>query len=317
MVSRMDGGEGDVVERATLLADGYTDKQLRVLRRTGELSPVRPGAYLKIGPGEVDLEVGSAARHRATVLAAARRLAPGSVISHISAAVLHDLPLWLPSGHQPTDRVQVTRDRRTGARRSPYLDLHSAALHPDDVVGMDGLLVTSVARTVVDLARSLPFERALIPADAALHQHRTTPAELALAIERGAHRPGNAAARRLVAFADAGAESPGESRSRVAIAQAGLPAPRLQYDLRVERRSWRVDFWWEQARVVGEFDGRSKYGRALAPGGDPGEAVFAEKRREDALRAAGCSVIRWTWADLADFAPIAKRLRQALTATSP
>jgi hypothetical protein len=313
----MDGNAGEVVERTGLLADGYTDKELRSLRRSGGLSPVRPGAYIRTGPGEVDLHAGSTARHRATVLAACRRLAPGSVISHLSAAVLHGLPLWLPPGHRPADRVQATRDRRTGARRSPYLDLHSAALHPDEVVAVDGVLLTSVARTVADLARSLPFERALVPADAALHQRRTTRAELALAVERGAHRPGNTAARRLLAFADGAAESPGESRSRVAIARAGLPAPRLQHELSVDGRSWRVDFWWERARVVGEFDGRVKYGRSLAPGGDAGEAVFAEKRREDALRAAGCSVVRWTWGDLANFAPIAHRLRRALGTASP
>jgi hypothetical protein len=309
----MDGGPGDVVERASMLADGFSDKELRSMRRKGVLSPVRPGAYLRIGEGEVDPEPGSTARHRATVLAAARRLAPGSVVSHLSAAVLHDLPLWLSSDRRPAERVQVNRDRRTGARRSPYLDQHSAALHPDEVVGMDGILVTSVARTVVDLARSLPLERALVTADAALRDRRTTPAELALAVERGAHRPGNAAARRAIAFADGSAESPGESRSRVAIARAGLPAPRLQHELRVEKRGWRVDFWWEQAGVIGEFDGRVKYGRTLAPGGDPGEAVFAEKRREDALRAAGFSVVRWTWADLTDFAPTAQRIRRLLT----
>jgi hypothetical protein len=313
----MDGGRAEVVERAELLASGYTDEELRLLRRTGVLSPVRPGAYIKVEPAGGDPDIGSPARQRATLLATARRLAPDAVISHLSAATLHGLPLWLPLGQQPTDRLQVSRDRRTGARRSPYVDLHSAALPQEEVVCMDGLLVTSVARTIADLARSLPFEQALVPADAALHRHRTTRAELDRAIERGAHRPGNTAARRLVAFADAGAESPGESRSRLAIQRAGLPAPRLQHELRLDQRTWRVDFWWDRAGLVGEFDGRVKYGRALAPDADPGEAVFAEKRREDALRAAGFSVVRWTWSDLSDFAPTAQRLRQALTPRRP
>jgi hypothetical protein len=308
----MDGGRVEVVERAELLASGYSEVELRLLRRTGELSPVRPGAYIRVGPGGEDPDSGSPARHRAALFAAARRLAPDAVISHASAAMLHGLPLWSPPGHQPTDRIQITRDRRSGARRSPYVDVHSAALPEEEVVCVEGFMVTSVARTVADLARSLPFEQALVPADAALHHHRTTRADLELAIERGAHRPGNTAARRLVAFADAGAESPGESRSRLAIHRAGLPAPSLQHELRVGGRSWRVDFWWERAGLVGEFDGRTKYGRTLVPGADPGEVVFAEKRREDALRAAGFSVVRWIWADLTDFGPTAARLRQAL-----
>jgi hypothetical protein len=57
---------------------------------------------------------------------------------------------------------------------------------------------------------------------------------------------------------------------------------------------------------------RGAYGRFLKPGEEPGDAVFAEKRREDALRAEGLMVVRWTWADLSAFAPVAARLRTAL-----
>lgn len=62
---------------------------------------------------------------------------------------------------------------------------------------------------------------------------------------------------------------------------------------------------------MGEFDGRIKYGRLLRPGQDPGEAVFAEKVREDALRDEDLGVVRWLWTDLANFAPVADRLRRA------
>ena len=44
----------------------------------------------------------------------------------------------------------------------------------------------------------------------------------------------------------------------------------------------------------------------------PGDVVFREKRREDALRAAGMAVVRWTWEELTNFDPIAARLRRAL-----
>ncbi|GAA4698289.1 hypothetical protein GCM10023215_40850 [Pseudonocardia yuanmonensis] len=64
--------------------------------------------------------------------------------------------------------------------------------------------------------------------------------------------------------------------------------------------------------MVGEFDGRVKYGRLLPPGQEPGDAVFAEKIREDAIRAAGWTVLRWTWGELRDFGPVAARLRRAL-----
>ena len=59
-----------------------------------------------------------------------------------------------------------------------------------------------------------------------------------------ARRPNNAAARRVVAFADGAAESPGESDSRVAIRRAGLPVPVLQHAV----IGTRTDFWWEEFR---------------------------------------------------------------------
>ncbi|WP_214407062.1 type IV toxin-antitoxin system AbiEi family antitoxin domain-containing protein [Pseudonocardia lacus] len=318
-----DVGDGLVARglwwRSELLAVGMSDDELRRLRRTGAVARVRPGAYVVAGPEELRAAEEGAARHRLAVLAAVPRLAPGAVISHVSAAVMHGLPIWFGPHHPfDVDRVRATRDRRSGARRSTYLDLHAAALEPDEVVAVDGVPVTSIARTVADLARTLPLESALVPADAALHRHLVTRAELDRAVELGGHRRGNTAARRLVAFADGGAESPGESRSRLALHRAGLPAPVSQHEVRTpDGRLRRVDFWWECGvvgeGVVGEFDGRVKYGRLLRPGQEPGEAVFAEKLREDALRAAGLAVVRWTWADLADFTPVAARIRAALS----
>jgi len=75
----------------------------------------------------------------------------------------------------------------------------------------------------------------------------------------------------------------------------------------------RGDFGWEEQQVVGEFDGRVKYGRCLRPGQDPGDAVFEEKQREDAFRAEGWGVVRWTWGDLEVPAVVGARVRRALS----
>jgi hypothetical protein len=69
-----------------------------------------------------------------------------------------------------------------------------------------------------------------------------------------------------------------------------------------------VDFGWPEKRTIGEFDGKEKYGRLLRPGRSPADAVYAEKLREDALRAEGLSMVRWGWDALPDFGPTAARL---------
>jgi hypothetical protein len=115
----------------------------------------------------------------------------------------------------------------------------------------------------------------------------------------------------VVEFADGLSESVGESRSRVAIQRAGLPSPVLQWDVTDDRGRWlaRTDFGWPRLRTVGEFDGQAKYGRLRRPGQSVADAVLAEKRREDAIRATGLAVVRWAWPDLADFAETADTLR--------
>lgn len=98
------------------------------------------------------------------------------------------------------------------------------------VVG--GVAVTSLARTLVDLARQVPFEQAVVTADGALYRHLVDRMSLDQALDRRPRRPGLPGARRAPAFADARTLDPGESRSRVAIARAGLPVPVLQWMVR-------------------------------------------------------------------------------------
>jgi hypothetical protein len=294
-----------IVRRRELLGAGFAADEVRQRVRAGELVPVRRGAYARGALPSVPEEL-----HLLRVRAALPDLAPEVVVSHVSAAVLLGLPTWGIA----LDRVHATRARRSGARRGRCLHLHAAPLEPGDVVEIEGIPVTSPARTVVDLARSVPFEQAVAVADRALQAGLVDPAGLADAVAGSTGRPGTPQARRVVAFADGRSESVGESRSRVAIAVAGLPVPVLQWDVASADGVWlgRADFGWPGRATVGEFDGRVKYGRLLRPGEQPGDAVFAEKRREDALRDAGLRVVRWTWPDLAAFAPVADRLRRAL-----
>jgi predicted transcriptional regulator of viral defense system len=292
--------------RSQLLTAGFSDDEVRRFVREGRLSPLRRGVYVQ-GPLPDD----ALARHMLQVKAALRGLADDAVVSHVSAAVLHGLRIWAV----PLNRVHVTRPRRNGGRCGTFVHVHTAPLDPAEVVVVGGLPVTSLARTVADLARSVPFEQAVVLADAAMFYRRADRidrTELAEALERAPRWPGSPAARRVMAFANGLSESVGESRSRAAIAAAGLPPPVLQWEVNAAGTGafiGRVDFGWPELRTVGEFDGLVKFGRTLQPDQDPVEVLVAEKRREDALRAEDLGVVRWLWSDLPRFAPVAARLR--------
>jgi hypothetical protein len=90
------------------------------------------------------------------------------------------------------------------------------------------------------------------------------------------------------------------------MADHGLPVPRLQVEIWDEtgRLIGRVDFLLPGDLIV-EFDGAVKYG-------DSGDAVLAEKWREDRLRERGYRVVRVGWADLDRPALTAGRLRRAM-----
>lgn len=303
---------GVPVLRRELAAAGVTDDELARARRQGLLQRVRRGAYCsaETDPDRVPDRV---ALHRLAARVAVRTVSGEAVVSHASAAALHGIGLW----GVPLDRVEMTRARRSGARTGRELRLHAAPLDPDEITSVDGIAVTTVARTIADLARSVPFVPAVAVADAAMFGKLASADELADAVARAAGRPGSPAARRVLAAADGRADGPGETRSRLLMRRLGLPGPDLQHpvcDRAGHVLGW-VDFWWDRERVAGEFDGRSKYGRLLRPGQDPGDVVFAEKVREDAIRAEDVAVVRWIWRDLAtpaSFAATADRLARAL-----
>jgi hypothetical protein len=297
----------DLLLRPALLAQGHTDKELLRLRRSGELATVRRGAYLRSGDERLDRPED---RHALLIDSTLPRLAPGAVLSHVSAAIDHGLSVW----DVPLDRVHVSRDGRSGGRLSGKLHLHVRPLEPEDVVERDGRLVTSAELTLVDIACTQPFEQAVAIIDQALRKNLCTREQVAVALARAAGRPGVSRAHRALRFGDGRADGIGESRSRCALEAAGLPTPELQWEVRSAAGDFlgRVDFAWPELGVVGEFDGRVKYSRYLKPGQSASDAVIAEKLREDRIRSTGLWVVRWTWADLARFGPIADELRARL-----
>jgi hypothetical protein len=282
---------------------GYSDDELARLARSGTWSRLRRGAYVE-GPPPSD----PIARHRLLVAATTAGLRRPAVVSHQSAAVLLGLPLW----GVRLDRVHVTRSPPAAQDRSRVLHCHVAGLRSDELVVVDGLTVTGPVRTLLDMARSLPFEVAVVALDGALHRRPALAGEVRAALGALIGVPGGRGAARAVAFADGRSESVGESRSRVLLSGHGVAPSDIQHRVVVDGfEIARTDFVWEDDGLVGEFDGRMKYGRLLRPGQKPEDAVVEEKRREDAIREAGWGVVRWMWTDLQRPGLLADRVRRA------
>lgn len=292
----------DVHRRPDLLDQGYSLKEVRRLRAGGGLGAIRRGAYVHGSLPPEALE-----QHVLRVRAATEFLSSQAVISHVSAAVVHGLPIW----RLPLDHVDATRPGRCrGGRRGHLVHVRTNTLDPAEVVEVGGIPVTSVERTIVDMARAFPFMQAVVVADGAFKREETD-RERAWALLAAMKRwPGVPSARRVLEFADGRSGGVGESRSRVLMAAAGLPTPELQWP--VPGTPYETDFAWPDRRTVAEFDGRVKYGRLLRPGQDPGDAVFEEKLREDVIRDRDLGMVRWTWPELDAFAPVAQRLRLRL-----
>lgn len=295
-----------------LLASGISGRRIRNDVNSGVLVRIRPGVFV-IGAAwtEAKPETRIIARARALQLTSRDR----PVLSHETAAARHGLPLY-----RAGDRVHVIASvERPGAAWGVVR--HRGELG-DDIVEIDGMLCTSLARTVADTARTMAFDQAVTIADAAMRtlcverpgeydvagaaEFRATAREIA---RRSAH--GITRADRALDFADGRAQLPGESISRIRLRQLGFR--RIALQVRVDApdgSDYFVDFGLEEARSLGEFDGSIKYvdGRML-DGRTTAEAFDTEKQREDWIRGVtGRIVVRWGWPHIASARTLGSRL---------
>jgi hypothetical protein len=279
-----------IVSRASALDAGIPERRITEAVRSGELQVVGRGQYL---PGVVLSESAqpTALLYRKRCIAAAT--GPGRlVLSHDSAAAVHGLELLYPD----TVHVHLTNGLSGGGYTRARRIVHPGILSDDEVVEIDGVLVTSLERTVVDVAlASSRFAQSLTVLDGGL-AHGLTDDSLQGAFSTPSR--GVSLARRALRFADGRSESPGESWSRAQMIEDDLRLPDLQveYQLRSGRTA-RCDFGVRDV-FVAEFDGLVKYRRDMRDGEDPEDVVIREKIREDELRDLGLDVARWIWSDL-------------------
>lgn len=250
----------------------------------GVLVRVSRGAYIE---SSTWASLDAAGRFRMMARSVAATAVEPVILCRAAAAVVWGLP-WL--GRWPA-WIDVLEPRDSSLRSSRTMRRHRE--HVGEIDVLDGLSVTSLARTAVDVARESDFARAVVVADAVRARGVELDDEVALV----PLRHGSARAKAVSEFADARSGSPGESVSRVTMRVLGLPAPVLQHGFpRPDGGSWFADFWWPDAGIIGEFDGDVKY---LDPLFDRDrsarEILLEEKRREDALRRVSRGFARWDW----------------------
>jgi very-short-patch-repair endonuclease len=291
-LAELAGRQWGVVSLAQLQALGLGARAVQQRAAAGRLHRVYRGVYA-VGHRVLRVE----GRRLAAVLACG----PGAVLSHSSAAAHWGLL------HTAAARVDVTAPRgRHGARG---IRLHrSRALDARDTTTHDGIPITTVARTLLDLAATTQphrLERALAQADhLRVYDHRAITDVIDTA---NGHR-GTVALARATAREPKLTKSDWEVRMLKLVREAELPEPLVNHPLDAPDYGYcELDFFWPAHNLIVETDGWETHGT---------RAAFDRDRAKDAaLTAAGQRVLRFTWR--AEDATILRRLRAMLPSYSP
>lgn len=287
---------------------GVPPHLVRSLTASGDLVRMRQGVYAtRVAVQWAGTD--ATRRHVLRVLAVRATVGHHAVASYYSAAVLHHLDL-LNSPPDGTVTLTLPLDKPWNRARLAGVVFHAADLPAEHLTRLYDLPVTTAARAVVDLARTLPFTDAVVAADSALREEKATKPELGKVLDFCTRWPGVKQARRVVEFADERAESPLESVARVIFDQSGLDSPELQATAFTPSDAYRVDFLWRAHKVIAEADGLGKYS-------DRGDAV-KQLERDRRLRDAGFRVVHFTWKELLGTPELVlRRIRAAIAAPTP
>ncbi|MGV9825804.1 hypothetical protein [Gordonia sp. NPDC003429] len=306
-----------LILRREAIRTGSTDADIRYALRTNAIERIHWGSYIStVAPEGQDSYAAREAKYRDKVVAAVRTGGSRRYPSHQSAAALLQVPLLQP------DRSTAHFISEKSGRTSPGLVIHQTAVDPEHLTEYQGIVVTSIARTVCDVARDGSIRQAICALNSGLFEsrRRDLPISLEPVIDalKGTH--GIETLRTAHVHSTDLCESIGESLSCCILLEDGsIPFPDLQVAVKVDGGDVkRCDTGWRdsdgQLRVVGEFDGRFKYHRAAPASGHrlPEDVIYAEKLREDAIRDCDIIVVRWTWQELMTPAVVIRKIRSAL-----
>jgi hypothetical protein len=256
-----------VVGREELRAAGITAAQVKGRVRAGSLLPLHRGVY-GVGYRAASLE--------ARYLAAVKAVGDEALLAGRAAGRL----LGLLRGSPPPEVITKGQRRPTG------VVIHRAAgIRPTDATRWLGVPVTTVQRTIVDLAAVLEEDqlaRAFHEADV---RHHTTPDQVEAVLGRRHNWPGARKLRRVIWGAAPVSLSRLESRFLECLRATGLPLP--ETNRRIDGRY--VDCRWPRQRLTVELDSY-RYHRSR-------HAFEQDREREREARARGDEFRHYTWRD--------------------
>lgn len=266
-IGRLADEQYGVVRRRQLLDLGVGQRGIADRVRTGRLRRLHRGVYA-VGHRALRVE--------AVWLAAVLASGPGAVLSHRSAAAL-----WELRG-DASNFVEVTVGGRNGRRRSPGFRVHRPVrLGPADVTVRDGIPVTTVARTLLDLADVLPDQEVKRAIDQAEYRGLFDLTALQAVVRETHARRG----RRVLTLARGAAEptrSPLERRFLAFVDRHRLPRP----EVAVWFEGYELDFFWPAAKLIAELDGRDAHLTR--------KAFESDRERDRRLLTAGVRTVRIT-----------------------
>jgi very-short-patch-repair endonuclease len=293
-VAELAEGQHGVVSRGQLIGLGLGEGAVEHRVAVGRLHRVGKGVYA-VGHRCLSRE----GRWLAAVLSSG----PGAVLSYRSAAALWGI-------RDPvTGPIDVTLSSKSTS--SPHIRRHHSALPDDEVTVCEGIPVTTVPRTVFDLAATSSVDRVENAIRQAEYQRLYDRLSLVDMVERYPGRRGvrrlRAALARIETLPPGRARSPLEERFLPFLRRHDLPQPRLNAWITVGEKRFQVDCHWPDTPHVVELDSWEAHGT---------RSSFREDRARDrTLTTAGYSVTRISWAQLDDEPEaVASDLRALLSA---
>ena len=236
--------------------------------------------------------------HRLRCRGVALLLPPEASIGGHSAAAWYGAPFAGPA--DPVTVVCPESTRWTGPKG---VRVHRTVLGSREVTVTEDVPVTTALRTAWDVMALEPLSTAVAALDAMVRAQCVSMVQLEDLVQGGAGRWGIGRVRRAVPLVDPRAESPQESRLRVALVLAGLePVPQFEV-LDGGRFVARVDLAFPEVRLAVEYEGAHHFVE---------DQIARDDERIERLRAAGWRVIRVTAADLRDLEALIARVRAAL-----